>query len=170
MEPGSAKGRDGGCSPPGAHLAAPESSSAPRPATASPAPPGRAAAAGDEPHPGAAPPARDDGRSGRGRGGGGSGLAARGLGASPPRLPAPAASRAAPRRTWDPGPSTASARCANPPRRDQGLAPLYGLLRYSGAEARPAPSNATEMGSCLSSHPLGLPSPSRPPEPGRPGI
>ncbi|XP_032977946.1 translation initiation factor IF-2-like [Rhinolophus ferrumequinum] len=119
--PGSKKGRDGGRGPRGAHLAAPASSSARVPPAPSPAPPGRAAAAaGDEPHPGAAPPARDDSRSGRGRGGGGAGPRR-----SPHRrLPAPAASRAAPPRTWDPGPSAASARRANQPPRAQSR-PLY---------------------------------------------
>ncbi|XP_036117601.1 basic proline-rich protein-like [Molossus molossus] len=97
----------------------------PRPTRAEPAPPGLAAA-GDEPHPVAAPPARDDGRSGLGR--------------SPhPRLPAPAASRAAPPRTWDPGPTAASARRANPP-------PARGRPFYIGAcgirGRRPGPPRA----------------------------
>lgn len=74
---------------------------------------------------------------------GGGEAGARGLGAPPPPAsPPPAASRAAPRRTWDPGPSAANARCANPPGRGQGPTPLYQRVRYPGAEARPAPSPA----------------------------
>lgn len=80
-----------------------------------------------KPHPGSAPPARNDGHSGRGRG-------------DRPALPPPPRARRPPpagllEAHLGPGPLRRTARFANPPR-GAGVAALYARVRYPGAEAR----------------------------------